>query len=252
MNNLIALGVKNENNKIVVSSRIVAENFEKRHDNVLRDIEDIIEGDLLKIEEIKTEQYFISSTYQDPRNREYPEYLLTRDGFTLLTMGYTGEKAMRFKVAYINEFNRMEAALKPKSQLDILRAAIDQIELAQKEAKEAKQIATTAKNTIENIKDTIIQTDEDWRKWVNSQISRMAFHNKDYREKRNESYQLLEERARCRLSIRLDNLKERLAAAGVKKTEINGANYMDVIESDVRLKEIYTAIVKEMAIKYVA
>jgi len=38
-------------------------------------------------------------------------YYITRDGFTLLVMGYTGEKAMRFKEAYIKQFNAMERAL---------------------------------------------------------------------------------------------------------------------------------------------
>jgi len=126
MGELIQLGVKQEGSKIVVSSRIVAENFGKRHDAVLRDIENI-RSNLHKFEEIDIENYFIPSTYTDSRNRNYPEYLLTRDGFTLLTMGWTGEKAMRFKVAYINEFNRMEQELKnnlPADPRKLLAAAL--------------------------------------------------------------------------------------------------------------------------------
>lgn len=114
-------GVTEKNGVPVVSSRKVAGIFEKRHDNVLRDIEEI-KSNLLKNEEnIEStcrhsennrlkfwEKNFLKSSYKDNKNRRYPEYLLTRDGFTLLAMGFTGEKALRFKIAYINRFNEME------------------------------------------------------------------------------------------------------------------------------------------------
>ena len=70
--------------------------------------------DLPKIGEIEAEfnlLNFEEVTYTDQRNRQQKMYLLTKDGFTLLVMGYTGAEALRFKVAYINEFNRMAAAL---------------------------------------------------------------------------------------------------------------------------------------------
>ncbi|HHW03374.1 MAG TPA: ORF6N domain-containing protein [Thermoanaerobacterales bacterium] len=117
---------------------------------------------------------------------------------------------------------------------------------------EVGKIATAAQETVQSIKETIIHTDKDWRDWVNSQITKICFKSKDYKEKWNETYRLLEERAKCRLGVRLDNLKERLMQAGARTTEIKNTNYLDVIEEDVRLKEIYTAIIKEMAIKYIA
>ena len=82
---------------------MVAERFGKRHDNVYRDIEN-----LLKIEDTP-KKYFIESRYQHPQNKQwYPEYLMTRDGFTLLAMGFTGKKALKFKLAYIEAFNKMD------------------------------------------------------------------------------------------------------------------------------------------------
>lgn len=96
----------------VVSSRKIAEVFEKRHDNVLRDIDsvksDLLNGGLLKFEGAN----FIHSLYKDSQGKKRPEHLLTKDGFTLLVMGYTGEKATKFKVAYINRFNEMESFIK--------------------------------------------------------------------------------------------------------------------------------------------
>ena len=92
----------------VVSSLDVAETFEKRHSDVLRDIEN------LKCSDEFTQRNFALSSYKDSSGKSNKEYLITRDGFTILVMGYTGEKAMRFKEAYIKQFNAMEKALQGK------------------------------------------------------------------------------------------------------------------------------------------
>lgn len=92
----------------VVSSLDVAETFEKRHADILRDIEN------LKCSKEFTERNFALSSYKDSSGKNNKEYLITRDGFTILVMGYTGEKAMRFKEAYIKQFNAMEKALQGK------------------------------------------------------------------------------------------------------------------------------------------
>ena len=96
----------------IASSRRVAEIFKKRHDHVLRDIQEIIISFPKSGEPNQNiNQYFTSSTYKD-RGKRYPEYLMTRDGFTLLAMGFTGKKAMAFKIAYINRFNEMESFIR--------------------------------------------------------------------------------------------------------------------------------------------
>lgn len=88
----------------VVSSRKVAEVFGKRHDNVIRVL------DLLKneVSEEFRDRNFVVSKYKDSYGRKQPEILMTKDGFTMLVMGFTGAKAMRFKEAYIKRFNEME------------------------------------------------------------------------------------------------------------------------------------------------
>ena len=98
------------NGKPCVTSLQVAEAFGKRHDNVLRDIEQTIS----QLPEIFVKLNFEEYEYPFDTGigmRMMKAYLLTKDAFTLLTMGYTGEKAMTFKVAYINRFNEMEAKL---------------------------------------------------------------------------------------------------------------------------------------------
>lgn len=84
------------------NSLMVAKMFERRHDNVLRDIENLEcsrEFWLLNFEESK---------YTDERGKRQPCVNMTRDGFTFLVMGYRGKKAAQFKEAYIRRFNQME------------------------------------------------------------------------------------------------------------------------------------------------
>lgn len=95
-----------DNDRVVTSSRNIARDFNKEHYNVMRDIEGILKNE-------DTQKYFYETTYIHPQNKqEYNEYLMNRDGFTLLVMGFTGKKAMQFKLKYIEAFNTMEKQLK--------------------------------------------------------------------------------------------------------------------------------------------
>lgn len=104
---LNALGLFEKDGQILVSSVDVAENFEKRHKVVTRAIENII-----KSNKDFTEHNFVPSEYEDSSGRMLPSYYMTRDGFTLLVMGFTGYKAQEWKIKYIKAFNAMEARLK--------------------------------------------------------------------------------------------------------------------------------------------
>lgn len=104
MNELVYL----KNDEAVCSSLQVAEKFEKRHDNVMRSIEG-----LLKNEE--THKMFKKSSYMEEQNNQrYPMYLMNRDGFSLLVMGFTGKKALEWKLQYIKAFNQMERFIREK------------------------------------------------------------------------------------------------------------------------------------------
>lgn len=105
---------KNDKGDLVVSSRQVAEDFEKMHKHVLRAIEDKISLNPI----LGSAKYFIESSYKDGSGKGNKEYLLTKDGFTFLVMGFTGTKADSWKLKYIEAFNKMEQALKePQKQL---------------------------------------------------------------------------------------------------------------------------------------
>ena len=146
----------------------------------------------------------------------------------------------------------VEQQNKPANQYDLLRSMVDKMEEIDNKATRAEKQSEQAINEAQDIRDTIIETDEDWRNWVNEKLNTIGFQTGDYKGIRQESYEELEDRARCRLGVRLDNLKERKRDQGATKTELNNTRKLDVIEQDKRLKEIYTAIVKELAVKHSA
>lgn len=94
-----------------VDSLFVASAFEKNHKEVLRDIRRIIAEDSGLSDEFR-QRNFAQSYYRNKQNKKQPCYYLTRDGFTMLVMGYTGAKAMKFKEMYIKRFNEMEQFIK--------------------------------------------------------------------------------------------------------------------------------------------
>lgn len=117
--------VTTQHGRPVTTSLEVAKYFGKNHNDVLRDIKRIwlrksAEPNSISLRKSAQPNQqildfcrlnFEEQTYQD-RGKNYPMYYLTKDGFTLLVMGYTGEKAMLFKIAYINAFNQMAATLR--------------------------------------------------------------------------------------------------------------------------------------------
>lgn len=94
-----------------VDSLYVAEFFGKNHKEVLRDIRNIAAPNSGLSKEF-AERNFELGSYKDKQNQKRPCYYLTRDGFTILVMGYTGKKALRFKELYIRRFNEMEELIK--------------------------------------------------------------------------------------------------------------------------------------------
>lgn len=101
MNQLVFI----ENGRAVTDSLTVAEVFGKEHARVLRDIRELQCSDNFRVGN------FAESTYTNAQGRDMPKYLITEKGFTLLAMGYTGQKAMEFKERYIAEFERMRQQL---------------------------------------------------------------------------------------------------------------------------------------------
>ena len=106
-----APSVSVHNGRPATTSLEVAKFFGKRHDNVVRDVRSLVANTPERFRALNFEE--TSRTVHGPNNSERQEvyFILYRDGFTLLVMGYTGPDAMRFKLAYFEAFNAMEAEL---------------------------------------------------------------------------------------------------------------------------------------------
>lgn len=102
------------NGNIFANSRDVASFFDKRHDHVMRDIERLIEQEpaLAKGQFPNFGEMVMDVEIGSGATRQSKAYLMNRDGFTLLAMGFTGAKALKWKLRYIEAFNRMEAELR--------------------------------------------------------------------------------------------------------------------------------------------
>lgn len=109
--------ITNTNGQLTVSSLQVAESFEKQHKDVLKSVDSLLKETSAK----NFANLFIESSYADSYGRCQKCYELTRDGFSLLVMGFTGKKALEWKLKYIEAFNTMEQTIRgQQKQLDAL------------------------------------------------------------------------------------------------------------------------------------
>lgn len=130
MNQLVIM----QNRQAVTTSLKIAKDFNKPHKDVLEAIDSLIKG----VAE-KSADLFREDTYIHEQNKqEYRMFYMNRDGFTLLAMGFTGKKALEFKLKYIDAFNKMEEALKPKLPTNYKEALLQLV--AAEEEKEQLQL----------------------------------------------------------------------------------------------------------------
>lgn len=238
--------------QLVTESRDVAEMVEKRHTDILRSIDGYIS--ILLNAKLRSVDFFIESTYKDGSGKENKCYLLTKKGCDMVANKMTGEKGVLFTAAYVTRFEEMEQTLnKPKSQLEIMQMQIEQMVKQEQRLNEQDNRIGKIETEQQNITEIIGLSVVEWRKKVTNILNRIAKNNggfEMYQEIRNESYKLLEERAKCKLSIRVTNKQKVMALNGVPKSTVNKVSKLDAISEDARLTEIYLAVVKELAIKY--
>lgn len=239
------LQVINQNGQLLVDSRNVAEMIGRPHNDLIKSIRNY--SDYLTKGNFPLSDFFQESSYLDSTGRTLPCYLITRKGCDMVANKMTGEKGVLFTAEYVTKFEEMEKAqaidltgLSPQLQL-LITMERRQLQIEERQQHTEQQVSV--------IKETFLQRDDNWRQKINGMLNGAARRSGDsYREIRNLSYQMLEERGRCKLGTRLVNLQDRLAESGATRTKINDTNKMDVIEADPRLKEIYTTIVKELSI----
>lgn len=101
MEHTIKITYDNDHQQPVVSSKQVADDFNKKHKDVLESIRNLV------AENSAAKSWFYETTYES-RGKQYPMYLMNKDGFTFLVMGFTGKLANDWKIKYIQAFNDME------------------------------------------------------------------------------------------------------------------------------------------------
>ncbi|MCV6045546.1 Rha family transcriptional regulator [Enterococcus faecalis] len=245
MNNLVIM----KDQEAVTSSLQVAEVFEKQHKHVLEAIDELKQG----VAE-NSAHLFYEDTYIHPQNKQsYRQVIMNRDGFTLLAMGFTGQKALQFKLKYIEAFNQMENHIKEQLDTSTLSPELQFMNSVVQSLAKQEIANKRLENKVDNITDIIALNTTDWRKECRSLVNKMAKTQGEfgaYQEIQTAIYDEVDRRAGSSLKTRLTNLKNRMAGEGVSKSKRDKTNKLDVIDSDKRLKEIYLAVVKDYAIKY--
>lgn len=141
MNDII---LSTQNGEPVASSREVAKRFGKEHKHVLAAIRQILAAE-------NSATKFFHETAFEYRGQRFPEYLMNRDGFALLAMGFTGKEAVTWKLKYIEAFNQMEKQLAAQHKD---QQHIEQLEATNERLTAAIKTVSTAKEQLAEVIDT--------------------------------------------------------------------------------------------------
>lgn len=142
--------IETRNNQAVTTSLQVAETFGKQHKNVMQSIENLV------AENSAAKSYFALGGYKN-RGKQYKMYYMTKDGFTLLAMGFTGKKAMQFKMEYINAFNRMENEIKQQAEHARLPQSPEELlELTIQVASRTEHRVSNIEDDVKELKDNVL------------------------------------------------------------------------------------------------
>ena len=254
MNEII---INNNGGTLTVPSMQVAENFGKRHDHVIRDIE-TIKGETSPQ---KWGNLFIESTYADSYGRQQKCYDLTRDGFSLLVMGFTGKKALEWKLKYIEAFNLMEAKLKEQAK-QIPQMSVNELifEMAKSNLETEKRINAleVKQQAIEERTEKVLDvfsmpTNITWHEAITSEFKKICYKNNlNYQVVLGDLYKELESEVGCDLTARQRNKQKRMKTAGctVKQIKHDTSKIM-LIEDDDALRLAFENIFRKFQVRYI-
>lgn len=246
----------NEFEQKTINSVEVAAMVDKDHKELLRDIRRYSEQ--LNGSNIALVDFFSESTYIDGKGEERPCYLVTKKGCEFIGNKLNGIKGAIFTAKFINRFHEIEDAIaigfqNLSPELQMFQSIFNAVAHQEIRNKQIEQKADKAIESVQAIKETIVEPLDNWRDDIKHKISSIQRGlNDTYQNTYNLLYDVLETRAACDLSARVRNGRKRLLESGAPKTKIESYGRMDAIEIDLRLKEIFTMIVKEYAVKYVA
>lgn len=237
-------------------TQVITNNYNRNKDRYIEGKHYICLTGQDKLDFIKKNQNDFSSF-----TRSKAIYLWTEKGTFLHAKSLNTDTAWEVYDRLVESYFRVRQIADDLSpQMKMLYGMLDQMAAAERQAKEAKQIADSAKKTasravesVENIKEAVKPVFDNWREETNEKFNRIQRNtDKSYNVLRTEMYGELERRAGCDLSARLRNKRNRMLENVCTKTETNNLNKMDIIENDKKLREIFSKIVSEYEIRYCA
>lgn len=183
-------------------------------------------------------------------------YILSERGYAKLLKILEDDKAWELYDQFVDGYFNMRSKLDTSQlspELQMFNKLFNTLASQELEQKQLKTEMEQTRSEVKEIREIVALNSRDWRKDVNQILNDIAKKHGGYDQYkiiRNESYQVLEQRANALLNIRVTNKKKKMAFEGVAKSKIDKVSKLDVIDEDKRLLEIYLAVVKEMAIRY--
>jgi Rha family phage regulatory protein len=238
--------------QLVVDSRQVAEMVGKQHAHLCRDIEGYVTI-LSQNPILDSDDFFLEDSYTAGTGKAYKCYLLTKKGCDMVANKMTGEKGVLFTAEYINKFYEMEQQLnKPKSQVEMLLQSAQILVEQERKLKEIEGKQQQQSQELQGIREVVtINNSDGWKDKVKNILNKIVRKTGlSYVDIRHESYELLESRCKCRLSVLQTNKRKRLRLAGATRTAQNTVSKIEVIGENPRLTEGYLAVIKDLAISY--
>lgn len=249
------LQVINHNGIEVVDSREVAEMTGKQHAHLMRDIKGYAEIIGNSIESnFGLNDFFIESQYKDSIGRTLPCYLLTKKGCDMVANKMTGEKGVLFTAAYVTAFEKMRESLTEKKPMTAAQmfAMQAQVNLEQEQRLAAlesgqKQIHSAMQTAFSELAAPAAASDN-WQDATRNKIRQLCIeHQLNFQTFTGQLYKELEESAHCNLNTRLNNLRNRMKQGGAKYAECQAVSKLTIVSQDVKLREIFTAILQRHA-----
>lgn len=238
MNELITVN----DGQAVVSSLDIAEHFDRKHSDVLENIRNLV------AENSAAKSLFFETAYEN-RGKQYPMYLMNRDGFSLLCMGFTGAKALEWKLKYIEAFNKMEKTLTEQATKPMTTAEMFQLQ-AQINVEQERRLAAIEANqqkVIEACSVPAVGRDE-WQEDMKKYLSGLCEeYSMSYPVMYDDLYSALERKVGCNLTTRQSNMRKRLKAAGATYKERQSVSKLTVIAKDPALTGVFEGIVQRYA-----
>ncbi len=162
------LQIFNQNGKLLVDSREIAEMVEKNHADLLRDIRKYMET--LGKSNFALADFFIESYYNDTQSKPRPHYFLTRKGCDMVANKMTGEKGILFTATYVTKFEEMEKKLQPQSIEDLIIMQAQSMKEIRQQLESTKTELATAHTEITDIKQGLVDINEPLRKQFNDAV----------------------------------------------------------------------------------